>query len=169
MTRDRVGRHSWTDLYIMWNMPWEGFRGLYERLPGPKPPFEEAWRLTGGNPRCLERLNEAGWDVDNVVEALVEAKGLREVIRQLGRRFRELLASAVEDPDILFERLDEEDVRVLRDKLVELNLIARLSERLEYLWMDMPPPERDLEIGIGRYYAWQTPLHREAIRRALGG
>ena len=39
--------------------------------------------------------------------------------------------------------------------------------RYEYLWVDEPPPERDPELGVGRNVAWQTPLHREAVRRAL--
>mgnify|MGYP001772883163 CR=1 FL=1 len=30
-----------------------------------------------------------------------------------------------------------------------------------------PPPEKSLELGIGKYVAWQTPLHREAIRKVL--
>ncbi|MCC6016463.1 MAG: hypothetical protein LM583_06460 [Desulfurococcaceae archaeon] len=35
------------------------------------------------------------------------------------------------------------------------------------LWIDEPPPEKDPETGIGKYVAWQTPLHREAVRKAL--
>ena len=35
------------------------------------------------------------------------------------------------------------------------------------LWIDEPPPERDLELGIGRDVAWQSPLHREAVKRAV--
>jgi hypothetical protein len=34
-------------------------------------------------------------------------------------------------------------------------------------WVDQPPPERDPELGVGRNVAWQTPIHREAVRRAL--
>jgi hypothetical protein len=34
--------------------------------------------------------------------------------------------------------------------------------RQEHLWADQPPPERDLELGIGGRAAWHTPLHREA-------
>jgi hypothetical protein len=30
-----------------------------------------------------------------------------------------------------------------------------------------PPPKRDPEIGVGWHAAWQSPLHREAVRRAL--
>ena len=33
--------------------------------------------------------------------------------------------------------------------------------------MDVPPPETDPELVIGRNVAWQTPIHREAVRRAL--
>ena len=54
------------------------------------------------------------------------------------------------------------------EKLVELNLIVDSIPRREYwLWIDEPPPQRDLELGIGRRVAWQTPLHREAIRMLL--
>ena len=53
----------------MWNMPKEGFQQLYEKLPGPKPPFDDVWRWTGGNPRMLRRLYEYGWDVESVVGA----------------------------------------------------------------------------------------------------
>jgi len=53
LSREEIGRHLWAHLAPMWNMPKEGFRQLYEKLPGHKPPFEEVWRLTGGNPRML--------------------------------------------------------------------------------------------------------------------
>ncbi|MCC6056427.1 MAG: AAA family ATPase, partial [Desulfurococcaceae archaeon] len=35
------------------------------------------------------------------------------------------------------------------------------------LWVDQPPPQKDPGLGIGKYIAWQTPLHREAVRKAL--
>jgi hypothetical protein len=25
----------------------------------------------------------------------------------------------------------------------------------------------DLELGVGRHIAWQTPIHREAVKRAI--
>jgi hypothetical protein len=34
-------------------------------------------------------------------------------------------------------------------------------------WIDEPPPDRDEELGIGRDVAWQTPLHREAVKRVI--
>jgi len=41
--------------------------------------------------------------------------------------------------------------------------------RQVHLWADLLPPERDLKLEIGTRGAWQTPLHREAVRRALRG
>lgn len=54
------------------------------------------------------------------------------------------------------------------NRLVELNLATEIPEwRDPRYWIDQPPPEKDPELGIGRYVAWQTPLHREAVKRAL--
>jgi hypothetical protein len=50
VAREEIKRHPWAELRPMWNMPREGFRLLYGKLPGPKPPFEDVWRWTGGNP-----------------------------------------------------------------------------------------------------------------------
>ncbi len=53
----------------MWNMNREGFKQLYEQVPGDKPGFDEVWRITGGNPRMLEELyGGAGWNSDRVIE-----------------------------------------------------------------------------------------------------
>jgi hypothetical protein len=48
------------------------------------------------------------------------------------------------------------------------NLIIYIYRRGPALWVDQPPPpERDSELGVGRSVAWQTPIHREAVRMAL--
>ncbi len=156
-----IGRHSWSNTAPMWNMAREGFEQLYERLPGAKPSFEEVWRLTGGNPRMLGRLYESNWSVDDVVDALIKERGIS---RGFVERWRGYLEEAVDDPDSLWYNAPEE----LIDELVERNMIAYfLPERRESLWVDQPPPERDLELGVGRRVAWQTPLHREAVKKAL--
>jgi len=164
VTRGRVGRHDWASLRLMWNMPREGFEELYKALPGPKPPFNEVWRWSGGNPRYLGRLYEAGWDPAAVVRDVAKGRGLWDFVKRLGAREVEWLRRAVEDPDALY---DGEAPVALVEGLVEMNLVVRLWDRDPRGWVDAPPPERDLELGIGRHYAWQTPLHREAVKVAL--
>ena len=109
-------------------------------------------------------LYEAGWQTGRLVEALAERRQLALLAGSLSGVERGWLAEAVEDPDTLLSR-----GRVpLMEKLVELNLIVDSIPRREYwLWVDEPPPEKSPKLGIGRHVAWQTPLHREAVRRLL--
>jgi len=167
VTRERVGRHRWATIKVMWNMAKEGFEQLYDVLPGPKPPFDEVWKWAGGNPDALEGLLEAGWDAEQLTKTLFISKGLGDVLPALSRVKLEVLREAVEDPDVIFKRIREREVQELRDMLIEKNLVVRVWDRDQYLWVDTPPPEKDPELGIGKHYAWQTPLHREAVRRAL--
>ena len=163
-SRGEIGKHLWAEILPMWNMPRKGFEELYEQVPGPKPGVEEVWRLTGGNPRVLAQLYEAGWRPEKVVETLAEKKRLALFAGSLSGEEREWLRQAVEDPDTLFAR----ERIPLMETLVELNLIVdSIPRRESWLWIDRPPPEKDLELGVGRRVAWQTPLHREAVKKAL--
>ncbi len=163
ITKSRVGRHSWADLFTIWNMSREGFRELYEKLPGKKPDFESTWKLTGGNPRYLERLYRVKWNVDYIVNSIIQRSG---ITRTFVQRWKKHLEEAINDPDYLW--YGPEEVEELAKELIEKNLIVfNIPPRKQYLWIDTPPPEKDLEIGVGKHVAWQTPLHREAIRRML--
>ena len=132
-------------------------------MPRPKLKFEEAWKWTGGNPEMLARLHLIGWKIEEAAETLIEKWKLRLFASSLSDEEKTWLLETVEDPDTLFgERLP------LMDKLIEQNLIDDSIEgRENWYWIDEPPPEMDLELGIGEYVIWQTPLHREAARRAL--
>jgi len=164
VSRSEIGRHRWAEIRVMWNMSREGFEKLYEKIPDPKPGFDEVWKLTGGNPGMLAKLYRARWSVDEVIKSIIASKDLGTFILSLSAEERKWLMEAVENPDTLpaKERLP------LMQKLTELNLIiSSIMYRDPELWIDQPPPQRDLELGIGKYIAWQTPLHREAVRRAL--
>ena len=163
-SRREVGRHRWADLDAMWNMAKDGFRQLYEQLPGPKPDFDHVWRLTGGNPKLLGRLYEFNWNADPLIRRIQDEKRIPEFITSLSSRERELLREALENPDNLVSR----EGLPLLDRLVELNLIVdAIPVRDPEFWIDQPPPEADPELGIGLRVAWQTPIHREAVKRAL--
>ena len=162
VTRAEVGRHRWAEARILWNMPREGFEKLYEQLPGPKPEFEEAWRLTGGNPGVLAALASRGWRREAVVDQLLSSGRLDP---RTVRRWRGWLERLLDDPDVV---VDPEFPEQLLERLIRGNLIVYpLPPRGSATWLDRAPPERDPELGIGRYTAWQTPLHREAVKRLL--
>ncbi len=162
VSREEIGRHRWAHLRPMWNMPREGLQQLYDRIPGAKPSFEDVWRWTGGNPEMLVKLYSSGWAVERVVGDVLRGKRLTaEFVRRWGR----WLELAVEDPETLWTGgAPEELIKELEAK----NLIVyNMYDRDPYFWVDAPPPERDPELGIGKNAAWQTPIHREAVRRAL--
>ena len=162
LSRWRIGRHRWAWLMPMWNMSKEGFKELYDKLPEPKPDFEDVWRLCGGNPFILEQLYQVRWDVNKVITNLIKGRGLTP---NLISKWGELIKSAIDDPDVLWS---PEVPKELINELIEKNLIVYdLYPRDKYFWIDEPPPEKDSELGIGKYVAWQTPLHREAVRRVL--
>jgi hypothetical protein len=164
LSRAEIGRHLWAWIMPMWNMSREGFEQLYRQIPEPKPSFEEVWRLTGGNPRMLANLYQMKWSVDEAIKSIITFKKLDTFTLTLSAEERKWLLEAVENPDTL---LTKEKLPLIH-KLIELNLIIdSITYRDLELWIDQPPPQKDLELGIGKHIAWQTPLHREAIRRAL--
>jgi len=167
-SRVEIGRHRWADIMPMWNMSRKGFEELYEQVhkksSGLIPSFEDIWRLTGGNPEMLENLVRFNWVVDRVVERIIKSKKLESFTASLSIDEKKWLLESVEDPDTLFTR----ERMSLLNKLVELNLVIDdIPWRKEYLWIDEPPLEKDLELGVGKLVAWQTPLHREAVKRVL--
>jgi len=162
VSRWRIGRHRWADISPMWNMSREGFEILYMKIPGEKPSYEEIWRITGGNPFMTSILYLNRWDHKKIIEKIIREKALSRDFINKWRRWLEII---IKDIDFVSETDFPED---LRRELIERNLIIYdLYPRNKDLWIDDPPPEKDLEIGVGRYVAWQTPLHREAVRKAL--
>jgi len=176
VTKTRVGRHSWADIYMMWNMAKEGFRELYEQIPGGKPTFDEIWMWSGGNPRVLRDLYLYNWNIEKAIEKLISGRGLKKFVERLAETQLKILVESLGDPDALHRRLREartregkREVVELIDKLVELNLIVEdVSIRSDYLWVD-EPPVTDRGIGVGDEAAWQSPIHREAVKMALEG
>ena len=147
----------------MWNMSKRGFKELYSKIPRDKPLFEETWRLMGCNPRTLPLLYQANWRSEAIIEEFTRSK---ELTREFIDKWRKWLEVLVEDIDAAS---DTDYPSELREELIARNLIIyNLYERDPVFWVDKPPPSRDLEVGVGREVAWQTPLHKEAVKRTLG-
>ena len=83
---------------------------------------------------------------------------------QFAARWRAWLEKAVDDPDALWSPDAPEE---LINELVERPSDVLPPRQRPPGWIDTPPPERDPELGIGKHVAWQSPLHGEAVRRAL--
>jgi hypothetical protein len=148
----------------MWNMSKSGFEELYEKIPGQKPTFEKIWKIAGGNPRMLAELYEFKWDIELVIRNLTESKKLDTFISSLSDDEKKWLSEAIIDPDTLLTK----DRIPLLNKLVELNLVIdAVPERDPRIWIDVPPLERDLELGIGKYIAWQIPIYKESVKKVL--
>jgi dephospho-CoA kinase len=164
LSRTRIGRHRWAEIRVMWNMGKEGFKELYEEVPGVKPDFEYIWKLVSGNPKLLAQLYGSRWSVDHLIKNIAISRNLHIFTTSLTNEGKRWLYEAIEDPDTLLQR----DRIPLLNKLVELNMIVNgITYRDPELWIDEPPPEKNLELGIGKYIAWQTPLHKEAIKKVL--
>jgi hypothetical protein len=160
VTRTEIRRHRWANLLPMWNMSREGFRELYEKAPNPKPPFEDVWRWTGGNPRVLSRLYEFNWDIDTLVKRTNKGQEPRP---QLINQWKEQLTKAVDDPDSLW-RDNTKLLKILTKK--KPNNPQHVQQRTRPL--DRPATTRKRPRTRNREnVAWQTPAHREAVRRAL--
>ncbi len=87
-----IGRHRWAWSTPMWNMAREGFKQLYDQLPGDKPDLEEVWRITGGNPAMLESLYSANWDVGKIIDKITKEKELSpDFIKRWAGHLREPL------------------------------------------------------------------------------
>jgi energy-coupling factor transporter ATP-binding protein EcfA2 len=67
LTRSRIGRHTWSIQRPIWNMGREGFEELCRVTTGGKPSLNQLWALTGGNPRMLSQLYQAGWHEEEVI------------------------------------------------------------------------------------------------------
>ncbi len=137
LSRWEIGRHRWAWSSPMWNMPKEGFKQLYDQIPGEKPSFEEAWRITGGNPAVLARLYEVSWDVDLVVRRLMEEKKL---MPEFISRWRDLLEGAVKDPDALWRSDVPEE---LINELIIRNLILYFMSDRDPRLCRYPPTTRE--------------------------
>jgi len=162
VTRRKIGRHRWASLRPMWNMSRKGFEELYEKIPGPKPEFEDIWRLTGGNPDMLSKLYQAEWNVNRVITELINSK---EITSSFIEKWKSWLDEAVKDPDILW-RANVPD-ELVRELIAKNLIIYNMYDRDPWFWIDEPPLEKDHDHGIGKHIAWQTPLHREAVKRAI--
>ncbi len=149
-SKDVLYRHTYVHVYMIWNLPRDGFEELVKQLGSPVD-VELLWRLTGGNPRMLIELAQFDWDIEQWTHIAVYPRVLT-ALRGLEHRSRELL-ELVEDPDS------------------HPDLAKKLEHRGLMMWLSTAylgrRPSADKELGIGKEWAWQIPVYRDVVSRIL--
>jgi hypothetical protein len=110
----------------------------------------------------LSKLYLANWDKDAVVAQLIKEKKLTP---DFVVKWRDWLGRVINDPETLWSPDAPEEL--IRQLMAKNLIVYNIYERKQVFWIDQSPPEKDSELGIGKNVAWQTPLHREAVKRAL--
>ncbi len=165
-SRRLVARHRHAEIALIWNLGRDPFQELFHELgPPPHVRFEDVWEALGGNPgRLVELADRYMWDLDAMLKAYVAR--VREHVEELIELgYRDELALFAEDITEA-ERTMNSRMRFVKRYLEERNLA------IYKYWTMLSPTRREFdypvpELGVGRSWAWQTPLHREAVRKAL--
>ena len=160
---NRVMRHRWASISLIWNLGKEGFKELSEQLnPPSNNVVEEAWKMTGGNPRALIELAiKHSWDVDSWKDYLL--RKLVEVYRIVKvENVVEEVREIVDDPDNIYRKATKRMDKAYRILLDE-NMITYKHMRT----VDGKIIRLNRELGIGEYYAWQIPVYRKVLRELI--
>ncbi|MEM3998827.1 MAG: hypothetical protein QXM62_05565 [Ignisphaera sp.] len=154
VSRSILARHNYVTLAEIWNLDYSSFKELLIELGAPDNILYDVWKALGGNPRLAIALRARGWRLDVLEEDLY--KGVKVLLESIARRFRKGLEEVVEDIDKVSEHPE------LGKYLLEANLIIPIDRPC----IGYTPPI-DKGMGIGKLYAWQTPLHQRLVGRYL--
>ncbi|HWQ16972.1 MAG TPA: ATP-binding protein [Sulfolobales archaeon] len=171
LSRDLLSRHSYVGQDFVWNLSREEYEELYHRLleiyrpenPSRIAGFDEVWRLYGGNPRRLMELAiEHSWDVKTHLERIYDEKKIPRIVYVAKKEgLLDKLRAVTEDPDNIYKM---HGMLELINILVRENLVIEMPSGRGIGGVEIP---RDRGLGIGRYWAWQVPVYRELVARAL--
>jgi len=163
ISRRLVARHRHATIYLIWNLDKSGFEELFHELNPPSyMNFNDVWSLFGGNPSKLIELAWLWrWDIDTMIKYYRDI--LRELVIELMRKdLVKELELILEDIDNL-SKISSHKIDLLEQILVERNLVIYKN----WMTIDHSYVSSDKEIGVGEFYAWQTPLFRDLLKQIL--
>ncbi len=160
---DLILRHRYAKVKLIWNLPRNGFNELINELnPSNNRIADKIWYFTGGNPRAvIEIAYSYGWNID------LWLKDLKKILIKFITIIRSEnlvneLKLVIENPDMVYEEASKNMMK-LYNILVEENLfIYKFTSTISGIDL-----VQDLELGIGKYYAWQIPAYKHLLRELL--
>ena len=158
-----ISRHRHAGISILWNLDRKSFEELFHELNPPDDvDYEDVGRLIGGNPgKLIELAKKYNWNIDMWFKSLL--RRLRPLAFKIAsRNLTEELKLLIEDPDNTWHRASP--------RMEELYRILVNENLFMYKWhytIDQREIPEDNSIGIGRYYAWQIPAYREALKQLV--
>jgi len=160
---DLVKRHTYATTSLIWNLPKQPYLKLTQQLnPPDKNTAEKTWNLTGGNPRKLiEIAIKHKWNTQTWLKHLEQQ--LLDTIRKIkAQNLLKELQQIIEDPDNIYHQATP-NMNKLYELLTEENLVI-----YKYInTIDNKQIPKNIELGIGKYYAWQIPAYKKVIERIL--
>jgi len=142
-------RHTYTRVSLIWNMDYGSYEEFIEQLE-PRIRVDEAYSITGGNPRLTIELAEYSWDTKKLMSVYEEK--IKKILQETSIKPSKL-QSLVEDPDS-----EPKTARILEDAglMIELYRTTSISQ-----------PKPSTELGIGKEWAWQTPLYKNIVQEYI--
>ncbi|MEM1545323.1 MAG: ATP-binding protein [Candidatus Methanomethylicia archaeon] len=161
---DLVSRHRHSYIRFIWNLPIGDFEKLVQYLNPPESVSPDyLWRLFGGNPgRLIELATTYRWCIEDWLNTLEYHTVRRAVEEIIGRGLKDSLKDAIEDSDVFSLRVTPQTLE-LRNILIKHNLIIYKPNK-SIADKEIPP---DLELGIGKYWAWQIPAYKILLEKLL--
>ncbi len=160
---DLISKHRHSHPLLIWNLDRKAFKELFQELHPPNNiEFEDIWRLFGGNPRKLiELAKQFKWNIREMLN-LYEKKIKKLTDRIIKEGLVNELRLVIEDIDNL-DKVKTKKMEILINMLTDLNLI------LYKYWPTIHGEDiaEDVELGIGKYYAWQIPAYKQVLQELL--
>jgi len=162
-SRELVSRHGHSHIVLMWNLKKEAYKEMFLKISPPKNiDFEDIWNTLGGNPRKLIELATVyTWDLKAMIKSYtVKAREIIEKV--ISMNLLQELKTFLEDIDAPRKQPSENMAKLVKI-LIERNMVTYID------WPTLTEEELkpDTAIGIGKAYAWQAPLFKIAIEKAL--
>lgn len=162
----RIVKHRHAMIRLLWNLEFDHFKELSRELKREisEDFIYDLWNYTGGNPgRLIEIALQYRWKLKTWYEELKKRLETSRVITKIKvRKLISQLEETLKDPDTLYYNPTEKLLK-LYDILEEQNLMINITPTL----LSERKLEANLELGIGKHYAWQMPAYKKALEELI--